>query len=144
LHSLSTHPGGKAVDFLKRMGVPAAGVLAVALVGLTACAALDRRPPEAIVKERSQARWDALVKSDVKAAYGYLSPGSRTITTPEAYEGGIRKGFWKSATVDKVECAQQKCDVDATIEYEFQGRRTKTPLRETWIQEGSNWWYVQK
>ena len=95
--------------------------------------------------ERSQARWDALVKSDTKAAYGFFSPGSRALMTAEQYDGTIRKGFWKSAKVEKVECAtQETCFAHVAIEYEYQGRRIKTPLGETWIHEGTDWWYIQK
>lgn len=106
---------------------------------------MPQRSDEAIVRERAQARWDALVKDDFKAAYGYMSPGSRAIVTAPDYAASLRKGFWKSAMVDKVECGSaQSCDVIATIEYEHMGRRTKTPLRETWIRDGSEWWYLQK
>jgi hypothetical protein len=90
-------------------------------------------------------RWDALVQGDVKSAYGYLSPGSRQVMDLTNYESSLRKGFWKSAKVDKAVCAsEQSCDAYVTIEYEFRGMRTKTPLRETWIKEGSDWWLVQK
>jgi len=143
LNSLSTQDGGKLNDFLVR--IQSAAVLLIALVGVTACAVLDQRPPEEKVVARAQERWDALVKGDVKTAYGYLSPGSRAVMDLESYETSIRRGFWKSAKADKAVCAmQQSCDVYVTIEYEFRGGRTKTPLRETWIQEGSNWWLVQK
>ena len=98
-----------------------------------------------MVKERAQARWDALVKGDLNAAYGYLSPGSRSIISASDYAGTIRRGFWKAAKVEKVECGSaQSCEVFATIEYEFSGMRTKTLLRETWIRDGSEWWYLQK
>ena len=114
-------------------------------IGIAGCAAFTPRPAEVVVKEKAQARWDALVKGDIKAAYAYMSPGSRSIITPEGYEASIRKGFWKSAVVDKVECSSaQSCDALATIEYEYMGKRTKTPLRETWIKEGSDWWYLRK
>ena len=112
---------------------------------MAGCAALQPRSPEDVVKEKAQARWDALVKGDIKAAYAFMSPGSRSIITPEGYEASIRKGFWKSAVVEKVECSSaQSCDALATIEYEYLGKRTKTPLRETWIKEGSEWWYLRK
>jgi hypothetical protein len=145
LNSLSTHQSAEVVGNVGLGRISAAVAAMVVMAGLSACAALDNRPPEERVKVRAQERWDALVRSDIKVAYGYLSPGSRAVVSPEGYEAGLRKGFWKSATVDKVECTgAQSCDALATIEYEFQGRRVKTPLRETWIQEGSNWWYVQK
>lgn len=116
--------------------------MAVLLAG---CAALDPRPPEEVLKERVQQRWDAMVKSDFKAAYQYLSPGSRAVMTPEAYASGLKAGFWKAATVDRVVCEKPDvCDALLTIEYEFRGSRIKTPLKETWIKEGSSWWFVQK
>ena len=124
------------------LGRLAIGVLAVVL---SACATVSPRTPEAIVKDRAQARWDALVKGDFNAAYGYLSPGSRSVTSATDYAASLRSGFWKSAVVEKVECrSAQSCDVGATIEYELMGMRTKTPLRETWIRDGSEWWYLQK
>jgi hypothetical protein len=119
--------------------------MVVSLSGMLGCAAMKPATPEEVVRQRAQARWDALVKWDIKTAYGFLSPGSRATTTPEAYAASLREGFWKSATVTKVECASaDSCDADAIIEYDFQGRRTKTPLRETWIREGSEWWYLRR
>jgi len=124
---------------MRRLSV---GVVAVIL---SSCAAVAPSSPEDAVKRRAQARWDALVKSDFNAAYGYMSPGSRSIVTAPEYAASLRAGFWKSAVVDKVECGSaQSCEVGATIEYEHLGRRTKTPLRETWIREGQDWWYLRK
>lgn len=120
----------------------AAGVLTVLLVS---CAGVAPRGHDAIVKQRAQARWDALVKGDFNAAYGYMSPGSRSVMSATDYASTLRRGFWKSAMVEKVECGSaQSCDVSATIEYEHLGLRTKTPLRESWIRDGSEWWYLQR
>ena len=145
LNSLSTQRAGNGLASLGVNRIPARLAAGILVIGLWSCAAVAPRPAEAIVKERAQARWDALVKSDFSAAYGYLSPGSRSVISAPDYAASLRAGFWKSAVVDKVECGSaQSCDVGATIEYEFMGRRTKTPLRETWIRDGSEWWYVQK
>jgi hypothetical protein len=109
------------------------------------CALLDTRPSEEVLKERAQQRWDALVKNDLRGAYQFLSPGSRAVLTSEAYASGIRAGFWKTAVVDRVTCEKPDvCDVHLHIEYDHRGSRIKTPLKETWIKEGSSWWYVQK
>lgn len=106
---------------------------------------MNARKPEEAVRERAQARWDALLKDDVKTAYGYFSPGSRAVMDEKSYEASVRKGFWKSAKVDSVTCpSAQRCEVNETIEYEFQGRHTRTPLSETWIEEDGNWWLVRK
>ena len=103
------------------------------------------RTPEEAVKQRAQARWDALVKGDTQAAYGFMSPGSRAILSHEAYRNSLNLGFWKSAVAEKVECASGKsCDAVFTIEYEHMGKRAKTPLRESWILDGSEWWYLQR
>lgn len=117
-------------------------VIAVLVAGVAACATIAGGTPEDVVKERAQARWDDLVRGDYHAAYRYLSPGSRQVRSEQDYVNSLRPGFWKSAKVDQVKCEAARCEVDATIEYEFQGQRTKSPLRETWIREGSDWWYV--
>lgn len=117
-------------------------VVAVAVAG---CVAMKPPTAEEVVKERAQARWDALVKGDAKTAYAFLSPGSRAVLTPESYATSIRVGFWKSAQVNRAVCeTQQACEAHVTIEYEFQAQRIKTPLRETWIREGTDWWYLLK
>jgi hypothetical protein len=144
LNSLSTQHGSQAVfggGFMKIVWICAA----VAVSALMGCAALDLRDDDVVVKERAQARWDALVKGDTRTAYQYLSPTSRAVLTPEAYAASLRQGFWKSAKVDSVTCAtKDSCDAQVTIEYEFQGRRMKTPSRETWIRDGSEWSYLQR
>lgn len=120
-------------------------VFGVAAAGLGGCALLDSRPPEEVLKERAQQKWDALVKSDLKAAYQFLSPGSRAVLSSEAYASSIKAGFWKSAQVERAVCEKPDvCDVHVAIEYDHRGMRIKTPLRETWIKEGSSWWFVQK
>jgi hypothetical protein len=135
----------EVVNLSKLQRVPAAAIFVMALAAVAGCAGIEARPPEQAVQARAQGRWDSLVKGDLTAAYGYLSPGSRSVVTPQGYEATIRRGFWKSAKVDKVECgAPDNCEAYATIEYEYQGQRIKSPLRETWIKEGANWWYIQK
>jgi hypothetical protein len=119
-----------------------AGVVAVALGG---CATFDQRPAEQIVQERAQARWNLVLKSDIRGAYEYLSPGSRAVMTSEQYASSLRLGFWKAVKVEKVVCeTQSACDAHLTIDYEFQGRPVRTPAKETWVKEGSTWWYLRK
>ena len=49
----------------------AATVLVAVSVGLAGCATVAKGPAlEEIVKDRAQARWNALVQGDVKTAYG--------------------------------------------------------------------------
>jgi hypothetical protein len=120
-------------------------VVALTAVALAGCAALGPGKPEEQVKARAQARWDALLKGDTKSAYEYFSPGTRAVLDYKSYDASIRKGFWTSATVDSVTCpAPDRCEASETIEYEFKGRRTKTPLSESWLREDGNWWLVRK
>ncbi|HET7728896.1 MAG TPA: hypothetical protein VFK48_02575 [Usitatibacter sp.] len=117
----------------------------VFLVAVAGCAVLNPRTADEEVKARAQQRWDALVKGDLKAAYALMSPGSRAATTYESYVTSIRVGFWKSARVERVVCeSKEACEAHVTIEYEFRSQRIKTPLRETWIREGTDWWYVKR
>jgi hypothetical protein len=110
---------------------------------LASCAGVPGRSAEEVVKERSQARWNALIAGEFAKAYSFASPGSKQVTPEIDYEKKLRRGFWKSAKVDKVECkTDESCDVSLTIEYEFKGMRTTTPLKETWVREGNEWWYV--
>jgi hypothetical protein len=102
-------------------------------------------PPEEIVKNRAQARWNALVQGDLKTAYGYYTPGTRQILSLADFAAGLKLGFWKMVTVDKVECGSpDRCEVSTTIEYEYRGQRIKSPSRETWIHESSDWWLVRR
>jgi len=117
-------------------------VLTGLAVAVTACASVQQRPPEQVVRDRAQARWDALVKGDTKTAYEYLSPGYRSFTTLEQYGKSVNKNFWKSVVVHDVVCAADSCEVHGTMDYEVFGKRTTSPYKEKWIREGSNWWFV--
>ncbi len=142
--SLSTNVakrvGGSAVRACKL-----AGILVSAAMLVSACAVLDQRPDTERVKERSQARWNGLVKGEIKTVYEYLSPTARKSLKLEDFASSVRKDFWKAVTVDQVVCdSPDVCQVSVTVEYDHKMGRNKSPLQETWIREGSNWWYAQK
>ena len=139
MNSLSTQDAGKVMLLAGKYA--AAGVSA--MLFLASCAGVPGGSPEEAVKERAQARWDDMVKGDFHAAYEYMSPSSKQLLSEKIWTQRLRKGFWKAATVDKVECkSANACDVSVTIDYEFQGMRTRTPLHENWVREGSEWWYL--
>jgi hypothetical protein len=109
------------------------------------CATLDSRPAPEVVKERAQARANAIIAGDTRAAYGYFTPAARKTLKYEDYVSSVKAGFWKAVTVEKVECEKPDvCTVGLKVEYERKGARIKSPLRETWIQEGKDWWYALK
>ena len=132
--------GGSALKACRLAGVFLGGAVLV-----SACAVLDSRPAAEIVKERSQGRWEALVKGEIAKTYGYLSPTARKTLKLEDYAANVRQGFWKAVTVDNVVCdGPEICRASLTVEYDHKMGRTKSPLQETWIREGSNGWYAQK
>ena len=143
MNSLSTQRDVKAV-FLGNPGFRAVWVLLLAAT-LGACAAMAPGTPEQAVRARSQERWDLLVKGELVKAYDYYSAGSRLGFSREDFVGSIRRGFWKGAKVNKVECSSaENCEAEVTVEHEFKGIRNTTTLKETWIRDGREWWYLRK
>lgn len=144
LTSLSSNVGqcvnGSALKALRLAGVFLGGAVLV-----SACASLDSRPATEVVKERSQARWNGLVAGEIAKTYSYLSPTARKTVKLEDFAANMRTGFWKAVTVDNVACdSAEVCEVSVTVEYDHKMGRTRSPIKETWIKEGSNWWYAQK
>lgn len=111
------------------------------LVALAGCATLSPSDEKA-VEQKATARWNAIVANDFKTAYEFISPAGRSLVTLQAYENGIKRDFHKSARVKEVRCARDVCDVTLELEYEYAGRRIKTPLFEKWVRQDSDWWYL--
>lgn len=123
--------------------------VAVSVVGLTGCATLTPdSPPEQkqkVVAEKAQARWDALLKGDVDAAYQYLSVGSKAATPLPMYKAKIKPGMWRVAKVDKIDCEQELCKVIVLVTYDYkQMQGIQTPIPETWIVENGSVGYVYR
>ena len=127
--------------FVKAFQVLASAIVVV----LGGCAVLDQRPAEQQVQERAQARWDLVLKGELSAAYEYMSPGSRAVMTRDQYVNSVRMGFWKAVKVDKVVCeTPASCEAHLTVDYELRGSPIRTPAKETWVKDGSTWWYLRK
>jgi outer membrane murein-binding lipoprotein Lpp len=126
--------------------------LAVVVAGLVVagCASLNAdSAPEAkqkVVTERAQARWQALIKGDVDAAYAYLSPASKKVTPLTVYAGTIKPAItWRDVKVDKVDCAAEVCKVQLSLTYDAKLMKgITTPLWESWIIEDGTAWYVYR
>jgi hypothetical protein len=143
LHSLASNKARSVMDLSARGFVKWGGIAGVVVAA--GCATIDSRPAAEVVKERAQARANAVVGIDLKAVYGYFTPTARKDLTYESFATSTVPGFWKSATVDKVECKREDlCYASLTVEYEHRGMRVRTPLRESWIREGNEWWYAIK
>jgi hypothetical protein len=133
--------------------------VAVVAVAVAACAGMGGvnkdSPPDvkvAAVKERAQARWQALIKGDLDAAYAFMSPGSKAATTIEQYRRQIKPGLWRAITVDSVECEVELCSARLTLTYDIpRGRMSprpipgvETPIAERWIIENGSVWFVYR
>lgn len=94
-----------------------------------------------VVAARAKARWDALIKADLPAAYQYLSPATRETMPLDVYKAKHKVGMYRDAKVDGVDCQADACTVHLTITYDykrFQG--VHTPLVEKWIiSQGQAW-----
>jgi hypothetical protein len=129
--------------------VAALAVLAGALA-LAGCAALGARGPEDIVRERAQARWNALLAGKFEDAYAYLSPSSRAVVSLQRFRSSFGSVVaWKSAEVHKVECKQtDRCIVSIKVRYQPMMRvgglsTIETSVEETWLLDGGQWWLPQ-
>ena len=84
-----------------------------------------------------------MIAGNYDKAYEYISPAGRSIMTLEGFKKSMRPEFHKSARVVAVKCGTPDvCDVQLEIEYEFHGKRTKTPLPERWFKQDGKWWYL--
>lgn len=126
------------------LGTKVAGFIAVSLLLVSCATAVKQsRPDEEVVKERAQERWDAMVKGDFSAGYQFVSPAGKSVYSEEQYEGGYKRDFWTGANVEKVDCTTPGlCEVDVLIAYKLRAMEMKAPLRERWVKQDSQWWFV--
>jgi uncharacterized protein YchJ len=126
------------------LGTKAAGFIAVTLlVASCAIAVKQARPDAEVVKERAQARWDAMVKGDFRTGYQFVSPAGKSVISETQYDASYKRGFWTGANVERVDCTTPElCEVDLRIAYKLGAAEMKAPLREKWVKQDSQWWFV--
>jgi predicted small secreted protein len=134
-----------------RQGI--AGLLAVLLAASVAgCASMsgggkDLAPEakRALVTERINARWNALIKGDLDQAYMFMSAGSREAVPLELYKDKIKPGTWRAVKIDSMQCEAEICQAKMTLTYDHRMMKgIQTPFEETWILEKGNAWYVYR
>ncbi len=97
----------------------------------------------AFVTERVNARWAALIKDDMEAAYAFMSPGSRAVTSLEKFKASTRRGAFRQVVVETVVCDGDACKVRLVLTYDHrQMKGIVTPVNEAWIFERGQAWYV--
>jgi hypothetical protein len=98
---------------------------------------------QALVAVRAQARWDAVIKGDMEAAYAYLSPASRQVLSLDKFKSSLRSGSFREAKVETVTCEGDVCTVRLILTYDHRMMKgISTPLGEAWVFEGGQAWYV--
>ena len=106
---------------------------------------------EEIVARNATARWEAILAKDFRTAYGYLTSGTRAITTPEAYVKRMLGATirWTGAKVESVECNEPDvCRAAVYITYMVRGAQAGmgeieggNPVFEQWIRGDDGRWY---
>lgn len=108
---------------------------------------------EALLRERVLARWQALIKRDIEAAYQFETPAYRAIYTP------TQLGFWygtqlawRMANVKNIlydDPVMAKVQVEVEYQYADSSRGGKVPevmnltqeVQETWLRKDGQWWH---
>ncbi len=125
-------------------------LLTAAALTLGGCALLTPAAPEAQVKARAQARWDALAQRDFAQAYTLLAPSLRQLVPQDRWISRFgTAAAWKSADVVQVSCEATKCTATVRLQALVLGASRRSPLiethlEETWVLEENSWWYFQR
>jgi len=123
---------------------------ALALMILSACAASPQSREDEI-RQRAQARWDALLEKDYETAYSYASPGYRSTMSVVDFEIEIRsrRVQYQSAEYKEQSCDEQTCSVTMLIGFKvvkpvigLDVWESTSAIKEQWIQTGGEWWYL--
>jgi hypothetical protein len=98
---------------------------------------------QSLVSERANARWDAMVKDDLDAAYAFMSPGSRETTSLEKFKANTRRGAFRAAKIESTTCDGDVCIVKLFVTYDHPKMKgITTPVAESWIIDGGQAWLV--
>lgn len=109
--------------------------------GVTAESPLEAK--QAAVTERAKARWQAVIDGEVEKAYGYLSPGSKAVTTFDNYRARARLSGFRAADIESVACETEACKVKVRVVLDHRLMTGLTvPVEETWVLENGQYWYV--
>lgn len=99
---------------------------------------------QAVVRERADARWQAIIKGDYAAAYSYFSPASREIVKLGTFEARMKAvAKFTGIKIDTVSCEAAACKVKLWLTFDHRVMKgVTTPAEEAWIIDGGQAWYV--
>lgn len=134
------------------------GLASLGAVALPGCAT---HPPEFsepwqqtqrnVLKQRAEARWAALIKGDIDAAYGFTTPAYRSVVSAQQHRGKYgRVAGWRLARVLDVsydDPAVATVSVEVTYRAVLPGSggeavETQKLNSEKWIYKDREWWYT--
>ena len=104
-----------------------------------------------VLKERAEARWNALIKGDIETAYSYTSPEYRSVVSLQQYKGKYGRVIsWRMAHADNVSYdgpAVATVSVEVTYRVDIPGTggesiETQKAVSEKWIYKEREWWYT--
>ena len=130
----------------RAVGFTLAALLALAVLGLTACGT----PEPQSVEERAQARWDHVVAREFEQAYEFFSPGYRETTPLHEYMIDVlsRPVRWVEAEVIGASCLEDVCRLSVQVTYQpatgpghFRQLRPTRTIEERWIRIDGVWWH---
>ena len=134
----------RAAGAVSRRGLPAAALLALAVLG--GCAAFEPKTPEQAVAERATQYWQARIQGDMGKAYSLLTPAYRAVRTEKQFIGAVGVGTGlKTAEVTKVTCEAEKCVAVLKLGAVpmipgIKLGMLETYLDDTWLLDHGQWW----
>ena len=98
-----------------------------------------------VVAARATARWNALIKGDLDAAYDYLSPASRATMSLAAYRANHKVGLYREVKINSVDCDADVCTVTLHLTFDFKrANGVVMPLEEKWLIADGKAWFVER
>jgi hypothetical protein len=124
-------------------------LLAVAVTGCASMGGLTKdssaEAKQALVSERINARWQALIKGDVDTAYTYMSAASQEAMPLKVYKVKHKPGMWRSVRIESLQCEAEICKAKMILTYDHERMKgIQTPFEESWIIEKGTAWYVNR
>jgi hypothetical protein len=125
-------------------------LIALALVGCSN-RMFDSRTDQQIVEDRATERWQLLIKRDFRAAYRYLSPGSRETTPENVYLGHFGGSTqWLEAKPMSSQCDETLCRITMAVKYKInhryfpKGIENTREFKEKWVLSDGQWWFLNE
>jgi hypothetical protein len=141
-----------------RVAISIASLACVVSLFLTGCATPQpvgseqwKESQRAVLTERAEGRWNALIKGDIDKVYTYTSPEYRSVVSLQQYKGKYGHVItWRMAKVGNVsydDSTVATVSVEVTYRVDVPGTggeaiETQKAVSEKWIYKDREWWYT--